>query len=100
MFVLLSIQILQFCESLILTEHQGKGVKNSRLEVKLNKKWVQPTEFGEIPNFSRLTEQTSKLRYMKKYFHICQGLNLNCIVIRELFVTTELPNDELSSICT
>ena len=24
----------------------------------------------------------------------CQGLNLNCIVIHELFVCTELPNDE------
>ena len=29
-----------------------------------------------------------------------QGLNLNCIVIHELFVTTELPNDELTSIRT
>ena len=28
----------------------------------------------------------------------CQGLN--CILIRELFVTTELPNDELSGIHT
>ena len=30
----------------------------------------------------------------------CQGLSLNCIVIRDLLVTTELPNDELSSIHT
>ena len=27
-------------------------------------------------------------------------IELNCIVIHELFVTTELPNDELSSIHT
>ena len=30
----------------------------------------------------------------------CQGLNLNCIVIHELFITTKLPNDELTSIHT
>ena len=27
-------------------------------------------------------------------------IELNCIVIRELFITTELPNDELSDIHT
>ena len=30
----------------------------------------------------------------------CQGLNLNCIVIYEVFVCTELPNDELLGIHT
>ena len=59
---------------------------------------------NKINNTIHLVNEASQLRILNqrkisvKISPLCQGLN--CIVIRELFVTTELPNDELSGIHT
>ena len=52
-------------------------------------KWLHTIQLQSMSNYAIII-----------FSDLCQGFNLNCIVIRELFVCTELPNDELSSIHT
>ena len=50
-------------------------------------------------NVASLILYEQKTALAQQVFILCL-IELNCIVIHELFVTTELPNDELTSIRT